>query len=70
MVLCDNKRLRHHKPSCASLNCGNEAYFGTSFKELYKKKFECEAGLAVHISIVVVDFFIGNGFSLTRTIML
>ena len=52
------------------MNCGNEAYFGTSFKELYKKKFECEAGLAVHIGIVVVDFFIGNGFSLTRTIML
>ena len=39
-------------------------------KSYTKKKFECEAGLAVHIGIVVVDFFIGNGFSLTRTIML
>ena len=69
MVLCDNKRLRHHKLSCASLNCGNEAYIGNLLKS-YTKKFECEAGLAVHIGIVVVDFFIGNRFSITRTIML
>ena len=44
------------------MNCGNEAYFGTFFKELYKKKFECEAGLAVHISIVVVDFLLVMDF--------